>query len=75
MSKITQKERYRQSLVKYAITYGVSKAAARYGTNRQYVYRWLKRYDGSLESLRDRSRRPHHNPNEHSEAELTLYGI
>ena len=72
MSKISQKERYRQSLIKYAIKYGVTRAAARYATNRQYVYRWMKRYDGSLESLRDKSRRPHHHPNEHSPAELLL---
>ena len=26
--------------------YGVTKAAIRYHTNRQYVYRWKKRYDG-----------------------------
>ena len=72
MSKITQKERYRQSLIKYALKHGVTRAAARYATNRQYVYRWMKRYDGSLEFLRDKSRRPHHHPNEHSHAELSL---
>ena len=72
MSKISQKERYKQSLIKYAVKYGVAKAAARYATNRQYVYRWMKRYDGSLESLRDKSRRPHHHSNEHSPAELLL---
>ena len=43
MSKISQKERYRQSLIKYAMKYGVTRAAARYATNRQYVYRWMKR--------------------------------
>ncbi|OUO93520.1 DDE-type integrase/transposase/recombinase [Cloacibacillus sp. An23] len=72
MSKISQKKRYRQSLIKYAIKYGVTKATARYATNRQYVYRWMKRYDGSLESFRDKSRRPRHHPNEHSPAELLL---
>ena len=72
MSKISQKERCRQSLIKYAIKYGVTKAAARYPTNRQYVYRWMKRYDGSLESLRDKLSRPHHHPNEHSNAEMAL---
>lgn len=39
--------------------YGVTKAAIKYETNRQYVYRWMNRYDGSLESLKDRSRCPH----------------
>lgn len=48
MDKITQTERYRQSLVLYAFKYGVTKAAVRYHTNRQYVYRWMKRYDGTL---------------------------
>ena len=48
MAKISQKERYRQSLIKYAMKHGVTKAAIKYETNRQYVYRWMKRYDGSL---------------------------
>ena len=37
-----------------------------------YIYRWRRRYDGTLESLRDQSRRPHHHPNQHSEEELKL---
>ena len=35
MAGITQKEHYRPSLIKYAIKYGVAKAAVWYGTNRQ----------------------------------------
>ena len=54
MAKISQKERYRQSLIKYAMKHGVTKAAIKYETNRQYVYRWMKRYDCSLESMKDR---------------------
>ena len=72
MSKITQKECYRQYLIKYAIKHGITRVAALYATTRQYVYRLMKRYDGSLESLRDKSRRPRHNPNEHSHAEFSL---
>ena len=63
---------YRQSLIRYAKKYGVTKAAIRYNTNRQYIYRWLKRYDGTLHSLADRSHRPHSHPNQHTEAELKL---
>ena len=63
---------YRQSLIKYSYKYGVTKAAIKYKTNRQYIYRWRRRYDGTLESLRDQSRRPHHHPNEHTECELKL---
>lgn len=64
--------RYRLSLINYANKYGVSKAAVKYKTNRQYIYRWKRRYDGSIESLRDRSRRPHHHPNQHTTAEIKL---
>lgn len=72
MASITQDMRYRLSLIKFADKYGVSKAASRYKTNRQYIYRWIRRFDGSIESLRDRSRRPHHHPNQHSQEEIKL---
>ena len=72
MKSITQDMMYRQSLIKYSYKYGVTKAAIKYKTNRQYIYRWRRRYDGTLESLRDQSRRPHHHPNEHTESELKL---
>ena len=58
MNSVTQDMRFRQSLLKYSQKYGVTKAAIKYKTNRQYIYRWLKRYDGTLESLREKSRRP-----------------
>ena len=72
MKTITQICKYRQSLIKYAEKYGVTKAAIRYKTNRQYIYRWKNRYDGTLASLQDKSRRPHFHPNQHTEAELKL---
>jgi transposase InsO family protein len=64
--------RFRLSLIKYSEKYGVTKAAIKYRVNRQYVYRWKKRYDGDIESLRDRSRRPHSHPNQHTAEELKL---
>jgi hypothetical protein len=72
MNKITQTMLYRQSLISYAEKYGVTKAAIRYNTNRQYIYRWRKRYDGTLQSLADRSHRPHHHPNQHRPEEIKL---
>ena len=63
---------FRQALIKYSQKYGVTKAAIRYKTNRQYVYRWLKRYDGTIKSLADKSHRPHYHPNQHTEEELKL---
>lgn len=72
MATITQDMRFRLSLVRYAEKHGVTKAAIRYRTNRQYVYRWKNRYDGSWDSLRNRSTRPHGHPNQHTGAEPKL---
>lgn len=72
MKTVTQKARFRQAIILYADKYGVTKAANRYDVNRQYIYRWKKRYDGTLESLADRSHRPQHHPSQHTEAELKL---
>lgn len=73
MSKsITQDMAYRQSLMKYAAKYGVSRASRKYNKSRSYIYFWKQRWDGSVESLRCESRRPHSHPNQHTEAELKL---
>ena len=72
MNTITQTMRFRQALIKYSLKHGVTKAAIRYKVNRQYVYRWRKRYDGTLQSLADKSHRPHHHPNQHTPEELKL---
>ena len=54
MNTITQDMKFRQTLIEYSLKYGVTKAAIRYKTNRQYVYRWRKRYDGTIHSLADK---------------------
>ena len=72
MNTITQTMKFRQAIVEYSFKNGVTKAAIRYKVNRQYVYRWRKRYDGTLHSLADKSHRPHHHPNEHTPEELKL---
>ena len=72
MNTITQKMKFRQSLINFAEKYGVTKAAKEYNVNRQYIYRWKKRYDGTLDSLKDRSHRPKHHPNQHTDEEIKL---
>ena len=72
MDSITQDMRFRLSLIKYAEKHGVTKAALKYKTNRKYIYRWKNRYDGSWDSLRNRSRRPHSHPNQHTPEEIKL---
>ena len=72
MNKITQVMHFRLSLIKYAEKHGITKAAIRYKTNRQYIYRWKQRYNGTIESLRDLSKKPHHHPNQHTDQEIKL---
>ncbi|MCR5336527.1 MAG: integrase core domain-containing protein [Synergistes sp.] len=70
--KSTQEVRFRQALISYAEKYGVTKAAIRYKTNRQYIYRWKRRYDGTDDSLKNKTSRPLHHPNEHRGSELKM---
>ena len=72
MKSITEEMRFRQRLCEYALKNGVTKAARRYQTNRQFIYRQLEKYDGNVRSLKLRSRRPQHSPNAHTEEELAL---
>ena len=71
-NSITQKLKYKQSVIKFSYKYGVTKAAIRFSENRRTIYRWRNRYDGTLESLKDKSRRPYHHPNEHTKEEINL---
>lgn len=72
MNTITQTMRFRQALIEYSYKYGATKAAIRYNTTRQYVYYWRNRYDGTLQSLADKSHKPHSHPNQHTPEELKL---
>ena len=69
---ITQDMAYRQSLMKYAEKYSVSRASRKYNKSRSYIYFWKQRRDGSAASLACQSRRPHSHPNQHTEAERKL---
>ena len=72
MNTLTQTLRRRQAVVEYAKKHGVTASSRRYDVSRPTIYSWMKRYDGSLESLENYSRRPKHHPNEHTPDELEL---
>lgn len=72
MNTVTQITRRRQVIIEYSLKKGVTAAARRYNVSRQFIYRWKKRYDGILESLKDRSHRPHSHPNQHTPEEIKL---
>lgn len=70
---ITEEMRFRQKVVEYAIKHkNNAKAARRYDTSRQQVQRWRKKYNGTVESLANKSRRPHSHPNKHTQKEIEL---
>lgn len=71
-NSITQRLKYKQSVVKFSYQFGVTVASKKFNENRRTIYRWRKRYDGSLESLKDKSHKPKHHPNEHTEEEIKL---
>lgn len=71
-NSITQKMKYKQSVIKFSLKYGVSKTAIRFDINRRTIYRWIKQYDGTIESLREKSHKPKHHPNEHTLEEIKL---
>ena len=69
MNMITQKARKKQAVVKYSKKHGKSKAAEQYGVSLSSVKRWCKIYDGSWQSLIEKSHRPHAHPNRHTVSE------
>ena len=69
---ITEEMRFRQRLCEYATKNGVTKAARKYHTNRQFVYRQLRKWDGTVRSLALKSRKPKSHPNQHTQEELKL---
>ena len=71
-NNITDRLKYKESIVKFSRKYGVAKAAYKFGECKRTIYRWRNRYDGTLESLKDKSRRPHSHPNQHTEEEIKL---
>ncbi len=72
MQTITEEMKWRQSMIRLAKKEGVSKAARKFKVNRQYVYRWLKRYNGDVRSLANITTKPHKHPNEHTTSEIKL---
>lgn len=72
MNIITQDIKFKQSVIKYSYRNGVTAASLVYKIPRKTIYRWRERYDGTLESLVNKSRRPHRSPRAHTEKEIKL---
>ena len=72
MNSITQDILYKQSVVKYSFKHGVTKAAIKFKMHRKTIYRWREKYDGTAQSLKNKSRKPHSHPNQHTKEEIKL---
>lgn len=71
--KVKQEAKNREKIVQYAQKHGnKSEAARKYFVSLSSVKRWCKRYDGTWESLQERSHRPRSHPNQHTKSELRL---
>ncbi len=66
-------EKLRLRMVRFAKKNGVKPAARAFGTTPKTVRKWVGRFDGTLKSLQELSRRPHRSPNKLSaEAEAEI---
>ena len=72
MNRIAQEAHSRQAVVKLAMKKGKSFAARKYGVSLSSVKRWCKRYDGTWQSLKERSHRPKRHPQQHTAQEEYL---
>ena len=72
MNSITQDIKFKQSVIKYSQKNGVTAASLVYKVPRKTIYRWREKYDGTLQSLVNKSRRPHRSPNAHTPEEIKM---
>ena len=71
MDRIAQEAHARQRFLEYYLKHGNgTETAIRYKISRKTLYKWLKRYDGTWQSLVEQSRRPHSSPRAHTAEEI-----
>lgn len=70
MNILTQEAKKRQAAVLCAIkNNNKSYAGRKYGYSRSSIKRWCKKYDGTWQSLVEKSHRPHNHPKRHTKKE------
>ncbi len=72
MNIVTQKAKKRQRIIEYSLKHGKSEASRKYKEPLSNIKRWSKRYDGTWQSLKDKSRQPHSHPKQHTLYEESL---
>ena len=51
MNTLTQIARFRQSVVTYSYNFSIKKAILHFNVSRASIYRWRKKYDGSVNPI------------------------
>lgn len=69
---ITYTSARRKKICDYSLKFGKMKAHELFGVSRPSIDRWLKRYDGTKDSLKDYSRKPKSHPNQSTPEEVKL---
>lgn len=73
MNILASNAHFRQRVIKKSYKIGVTAASRYYHISRNAIYEWRAKYDGkSWKSLIDKSHRPHHHPNEHTQEEKDM---
>lgn len=72
MVSISQLAHFRQRVIKYSFKKGVTAASKYFRVSRKAIYEWRKKYDGTWQSLKDKSHRPKHHPKQHTNEEHDL---
>ena len=74
MNRIRSEGYWRQRVIQEVLLRDmtVTQAARLHHVSRMSIYRWLKRYDGTVESLMEKSHRPQSHPNQHTKEENAL---
>lgn len=72
MNSIASEAHFRQWVLKYSYKNSVTEASRRFHVCRQAIYEWRAKYDGTWKSLMEKSHRPHHHPNEHTQEEKEM---
>ena len=72
MNIVTQKAKKRQRIIEYSLKHGKSEASRKYKEPLSNIKRWSKRYNGTWQSLKDKSRQPHSHPRQHTLYEESL---
>lgn len=65
MESLSQIALFRQSVVAFSFRNSIKSTINRFNISRATLYHWCKKYDGTPNSILDKSSRPHFYPNQH----------